>query len=147
MTFSTLEHYMTEVVSNIELRFGYPSSQEKEARINENSISLEISVNRMMLIDFEELFDNVLMKKGRENVFELLLFVALGQKVICQKVSRGTYLHNGTIFPKVTIHGDYLDKADSTGRVWLNDETINTVGREFDNYFEYEYVEFLRFKR
>jgi len=55
MTFSNLEHYMTEVVSNIELRFGPPSSQQNEELTNNRAIEHDVSVERVLLVDFEHL--------------------------------------------------------------------------------------------
>ena len=57
MSFSSLEHYMTEVVSNLELRFGLPTTQEKEDYINQKAIEWDISVQKMLKDDFEDNFN------------------------------------------------------------------------------------------
>lgn len=147
MTFSNLEHYMTEVVSNIELRFGPPSSQDREELTNSRAIEFDVSVERVLLVDFEDLLTNVWMRKDRENIFELLILIHTGESVICPDVSFGTYTHNGYRFPKIVIHGDYLDVKNSNRRLWLNDEAVEAIGRELDANFEYEYIGFDRVKK
>lgn len=144
MTFSNLEHYMTEVVSNIELRFGPPSSKDKEELTNNKAIESDVSVERVLLFDFEHLLTNVWMKKDRENIFELLILIHAGETVECPHVSFGTYTHNGYRYPKVVIRGDYLNIRNSSRRLWLNDETVEAIGEDLDENFEYEFFGFHR---
>ena len=61
MTFSGLEHYMTEVVSNLELRLGLPSTKEKEDYINRKAIEWDLSIEAMLKYDIEDIFHNVWM--------------------------------------------------------------------------------------
>lgn len=138
---------MTEVESNIELRFGPPSTKDKEDLTNDRAIEFDVSVERVLLVDFEDLLTNVWMRKDRENIFELLILIHTGESVSCPDVSFGTYTHNGYRFPKIVIHGDYLDVKNSNRRLWLNDEAIEAIGRELDANFEYEYVGFHRVKK
>lgn len=147
MTFSSLDHYMTEVVSNIELRFGMPSTEEKQEQINHRAIEWDLSIEKTLLYDFESMFTDTWMRKDRENLFELLFLIASGENVKCPKISFGSYLNNGFRYPKVTIYGDYFDKVGDGGRVWANDEMINFVGNEIDVNFDYEYVDFLRIRQ
>lgn len=138
---------MTEVVSNIEIRFGPPSTNDKEDLTNHRAIEFDVSVERVLLVDFEDLLTNVWMRKDRENIFELLILIHTGESVSCPDVSFGTYTHNGYRFPKIVIHGDYLDVKNSNRRLWLNDEAVEAIGRELDANFEYEYIGFDRVKK
>ena len=147
MTFSNLDHYTAEVVSNLELRFGPPSTNEKQDFINRRAIEYDMSVERTLIYEFEQMFHNIWMRKDRENIFELLLLITTGEKVECQNVTLGAYILNKTLYPKIVIHGDYLDIVNLSGRIWINDEIINSVGKELDENFDYEYVEFLRIKQ
>lgn len=147
MTFSNREHYMTEVVSNIELRFGPPSTQDKEELTNKRAIEFDVSIERILLDDFEYLLTNVWMKKNRENIFELLILIYAGETVECPHVSFCTYTHNGYKYPKVVIHGDYLNIRNSSRRLWLNDETLEAIGKDLDTNFEYEFFGFRRVKQ
>lgn len=147
MTFSSLDHYMTEVHSDIELRFGNPSTEEKQEFINNKAIEFDLSVERALIVEFEHMFTDVWMRKNGDNLFELLFMVTTGEDIRCRNVTVGTYAHNGTKYPKVTIHGDYLDKVDSNGRLWINDEMVDAIGKEIDINFEYSYVDFLRIKK
>lgn len=147
MTFSSLEHYMTEVVSNLELRFGPPSTKDREDLVNKRAIEFDISVERVWLVDFEDMLTNTWMRKNKENIFELLILIHTGESVVCPDVSFGTYIHNGSRYPKIVIHGDYLDIKDSKGRLWINDETANFLGKELDLNFDFEFVDFLRIKQ
>ena len=53
MTFSDLSHYMNEVHSTIEVRFGNPSSEEKRKKIEQGAIEYGFSLEKMLLYDFE----------------------------------------------------------------------------------------------
>jgi len=138
---------MTETVSNLELRFGPPSTEDKERLTDNRAIEFDVSVERVLLVDFEDLLSNVWMRKDRDNIFELLILVHAGEAVECPHVSFGTYIHNGYKYPKVVIHGDYLNIRNSSRRLWLNDETVEAIGRDLDANFEYEYVGFHRIQQ
>jgi len=147
MTFSTLQHYMTEVKSDIELRFAGASTEERQELINKRAIEYDVSVERVLIVDFEDMFNDSWMRKDRQNIFELLILIDTGKDVHCRNVSFGTYVHNGSRYPKVIIHDDYLDIKDSDERLWINDETAYFLGKELDLNFDYEFVEFLRVKQ
>lgn len=147
MEFSSLEHYMTEVVSNLELRFGPPSTEDKESLTDKRAIEFDVSVERVLLVDFEDLLTKVWMREERDNIFELLILIHAGEAVECPHVSFGIYTHNGYRYPKVVIHGDYLNIRNSSRRLWLNDETVDAIGRDLDANFEYEYVGFHRIQQ
>lgn len=147
MTFSNLEHYITEVVSNIELRFGPPSTKDREELANKRAIEWDMSVERVLLLDFEYMLTNTWMRKDGDNVFELLILIHAGESVYCPHVTFGTYTHNGYRYPKVVIHGDYFDMKNSNRRLWLNDETVEAIGRELDANFDFEYVGFYRIQQ
>ena len=138
---------MTEVVSDLELRFGFPSTAEREELTSSRAIEHDVSIERVLLVDFEYLFTNVWMKAGRENIFELLIFIASGVNVVCPDITFGTYIDKGFRLPQVVIHGDYLNIKNSNGRLWLNDEIIAEIGSELDLNFDYEFVGFNRVPR
>jgi len=147
MTFSSLDHYMTETVSNLELRFGHPSTKDREELIYKRAIEYDVSIERVLLVDFEDMLTNTWMKKDRANIFELLILIYAGESVFCPNVSFGTYTHNGSRYPKVVIHGDYLNIKNSNRRLWLNDEIVDAIGKELDENFEFEYIDFLRVRK
>jgi hypothetical protein len=138
---------MTEVHSTLELRFGNPSNDKKQEEIEKDSIEFGYSIQKMLLYDFEYRFINQWFKEGRENILELMSVYIFNQKVRCSKVTYGTYKNNGISYPKIVIHDDYWDRIDSDGRVWVNDEMIEDLGKEFDLTFQFEYVDFLRIKK
>ena len=144
MTFSSLEHYMTEVVSNLELRFGLPTTKEKEDYISQKAIEWDTSVQKMLKDDFEDNFHNIMMRLPDEHFFRLCFQMIVCEEVTCPKVTLETYTLNDAQYPKIVIHGDYLDKVKSNGRIWVNDEIIEAVGKEIENYFDYEFVDFQR---
>ena len=138
---------MTEVVSRIELRFGAASSEWRQEISNKRAIECDVSVERVLNVDFEDMFNSSWMRKDGDNLFELLIFIKTGEKVNCKNLSFATYIHKGTQYPKVIIHGDYLDIKDINRRLWLNDETINFIGEEIDLNFEYQFVDFERIRQ
>jgi hypothetical protein len=138
---------MNEVNSIIEFRFGNCSSDEKREKIENQAIEFGISVEKMLLFDFERILTESWMKKDRESIFELFFIYLFNQNIARPNVSFGTYSHKGTKYPKIILHEDYLDTKDFTGRVWINDEMISRIGNEIDLYFEFEFVEGLRLKK
>lgn len=60
MTFSTLEHYMTEVKSNIELCFGLPSTEKCEKNVNDLCIKYGYTYEEIRIIEFKNLLERVL---------------------------------------------------------------------------------------
>ena len=147
MTFSSLEHYMTEVVSSLELRLGVPVTKEKEDYINQKAIEWDLSVQAMRRHDFEDIFHNIMMRKRDRNFFDLCFQMVVCEEVTSPKVSLESYTFNDAQYPKIVIHGDYLNKVMSDGRIWVNDEIISEVGKVIEDYFDYEFVEFLRVKQ
>lgn len=138
---------MSEVVSNLELRFGPPSTKEREELVNKRAIEYDVSVERVLLVDFEEMLSDTWMRKDGDNIFELLILIHTGEHVDCPDVSFSTYIHNGYTYPKVVIHGDYLNIRNTNRRLWLNDQTVAAIGKELDENFDYEFIDFLRLKK
>ncbi|MBT8587840.1 hypothetical protein G6675_06090 [Polynucleobacter paneuropaeus] len=138
---------MNEVVSKLEIRLGLPSTKEKEDYINKKAIEWDLSIEAMLRYDIEDLFHNIWMRKRDKNFFDLCFQMVVCEEVLSPKVTLESYTFNNVRYPKIIIHGDYLDKVNSDGRIWVNDEIINSVGREIENYFDYEYVDFLRVKK
>lgn len=130
--------------SKIELRFGPPSSAWREELTTKRAIECNISYERMLLIDFEDMFINAWMKEDRESIFELLIFIHAGVKVDCRNVSFGTYIHNGFKYPKVVMQSDTFKSKKSGKLVRLSDSVINSMGEHLDGDFDFEYVEFKR---
>ena len=147
MSFSSLEHYMTEIVSNLELYFGLPTTKEKEDYINQKAIEWDISIEKMLKEDFSDIFHNIMMRLPDEHFFKLCFQMVICEEVSCPKVTLESYTFNNAQYPKIVIHGDYLDKVNSNGRVWVNDEIIEQVGKEIEHFFDYEFVEFRRIKQ
>jgi len=81
MTFSKLDNYMTEVVSQIELRFGGASSEWRQEISNKRAIECDVSVERVLNVDFEDMLKNTWMREDKENLFELLILIKTGEKV------------------------------------------------------------------
>jgi hypothetical protein len=147
MSFSNLEHYMTEVVSSLELRIGLPSTKEKEDYINQKAIEWDLSIQAMRKYDFEDIFQNIMMRKRERNFFDLCFQMVVCEEVTSPKVTLESYIFNNVQYPKIVIHGDYLDKVMSDGRIWVNDEIISRVGKVIEDYFDYEFVNFLRVRQ
>jgi hypothetical protein len=130
--------------SDIEIRFGGASTREKQEFLDRRAIEFDVSVERALLIEFEDMFTSTWMRKNEENIFELLFLIIASEKVICRDVEFGTYKQNNNLYPKITIHGDFLKVLGSDRELWICDEYIEAVGMELDLNFDYEYVGFLR---
>ena len=146
MTFSSLEHYMTEVKSNLELYFGLPSNEEQQKKIDELSIQYGYPFEEMSFNEFEYFYEKTQLKpeKGENSFFELCFFVAVGEKVSIPKVTLEKHKYRGYDCPKLVVHDEYLQKFYSDGRIFINDEIITKVGQDIDYYIGYEFIEFHR---
>ena len=69
MTFSNLSHYMTEIHSTLELRFGNPSSEEKRKKIEHGAIEYGFSLEKMLLYDFERCLNETWMREEGDSIF------------------------------------------------------------------------------
>jgi hypothetical protein len=138
------EVLMTEPISRLELLFGLPSTDEKEELTSKRAIEHDVSVERVLLVDFEHLVNTVWMKRDGENIFELLIFIHAEKAVVCSDVSFDTYLHNGYRYPKVVINSDHVKIKNSDQRLWLSNNVVEAIGRDLDDYFEYAFVGFRR---
>ena len=72
---------MTEVVSNLELRLGLPSTKEKEDYINRKAIEWDLSVQGMRTHDFDHIFHNIMMRKRDRNFFDLCFQMVVNEEV------------------------------------------------------------------
>ena len=143
----SLEHYMNEVVSKLEIYLGLPSTKEKVDYINKKAIEWGLSIHAMRKHDFEDIFHNILMKKRDGNFFDLCFQMIICEEATSPRVTLESYTFQKFQYSKIVIHGDYLDKVMSDGRIWVNDKIINGIGKEIENYFDYEYVDFKREKK
>lgn len=130
--------------SDIEIRFGGPSTYEKQEFLDRRAIEFDVSIQRAILIEFEHMFTTNWMRKDEENIFELLFLILTNKKVSCRDVEFGTYRHKKYLYPKIIIHGDSLKLLGSEKEIWITDEHIETIGMELDLYFDYEYIGFER---
>ena len=135
---------MTEVHSTIEVRFGNPSSEEKRKKIEQGAIEYGFSLEKMLLYDFERVLNETWMREEGSSIFQLFSIYLFGTHIKNPKATFGTYKFKDSLYPKLVFHDDYWDKSDSDGRIWINDEMIEKIGKEIDENFEYEYVDFLR---
>ena len=147
MVFSDLSEYMNEPHSKIEILFGNPSSDKKLQDIEKYSIELDFSLEKMLLYDFEDRFTNQWFRAGREDIFYLMCVYLFNLQVKPSKITHGIYKYKGVSYPKIVIHDDYWDRIDTNGRVWINDEIAEGLGREMDALFDIEYVEFKRIRK
>jgi hypothetical protein len=147
MTFSDFSHYMTEVHSTIEIRFGNPSCEKKQKKIEDGAIEYGFSLEKMLLYDFERCLNETWIRKEGDSIFQLFSIYLFDTHVKNPKVSFGTYKFKDTLYPKLVFDDDYLDKSDSVGRIWMSDEMIKKIGKEIDENFDYEYVDFQRIKK
>ena len=138
---------MTEVHSIIELRFGNLSSELQEKKIERGAIEYGLSIEKMLLYEFERVFDELWMREGKESIFQLFSIYLFNTHIKNPKVSFGTYKFKGSIYPKLVFHDDYWEKLDSIEKIWINDEMIEKIGKEIDDNFDYEYVDFRRIKK
>jgi len=143
-TFSDLSHYMTEVHSTIEVRFGNPSTEEKQKKIEQGAIEYGFSLEKMLLYDFERCLKKTWIREEGDSIFQLFSIYLFNTHIENPKVTFGKYKFKDSFYPKLVFHDDYWDKSDSDGRIWINDEMIEKIGKEIDENFEYEYVDFLR---
>ena len=151
MFISDKQHSMTENNSVIEIHFGVPSSLEKEDFINSESIKYGCSVERMLVDDFTRIFNTIWMKPGGPNIFKIFFKLYFGSKmkdeITCPEVTFGTYKNKENLYPKVIIHGEYLENVRTKEYMLITDEMIEWTGKELDLDYDFEYVEFLRIKK
>ena len=55
-----------------------------------------------------------------------------------------SYIANGFKLPMIVLSNDHLTLADTKEKIYIDDELLESFGKEFEEHFEYEYVGFLR---
>ncbi|QWD13104.1 hypothetical protein G6703_02205 [Polynucleobacter paneuropaeus] len=140
---------MTEVKSNLELYFGLPSTEKCEKNVNDICIRYGYTYEEVRNIEFRTMFETLMKFRNDEgSTFTELFFISvLGERVTGPTVTYGTYKLNGNIYPKLVIHGEFLEKVNTNGRIFINDEIIDKVGQQLDLLFEFEFVESRRIKQ
>ncbi|WP_215295817.1 hypothetical protein [Polynucleobacter sp. JS-JIR-5-A7] len=140
---------MTEVKSNIELCFGLPSTEKCEKNVNDICIRYGYTYEEVRIIEFRAMFETLMKFRNDEgSTFTELFFISvLGERVTGPTVTYGTYDLNGNTYPKLIYHGEYLEKVNTNGRIFINDEIINKVGQHMESLFEFEFVESRRVKQ
>lgn len=140
---------MTEVKSNLELCFGLPSTEECEENINKICIKYGYTYEEVRIIEFRTMFERYLEFRNEEgSTFSELFFISVvGELVTGPTVTFEAYQLNGNTYPKLIFHGEYLNKVNTDGRIFINDEIINQVGRELDKLFGFEFLESRRIRQ
>ena len=133
-------------MSKIELLFGGPLSDYEEVSVENYAYSWDVSIETAVIHQFRHWVNHLSKSKNgdKDNFFELLVYIDTNQMLKLPKISAGIYRHNGFVLPKMIIHGDYgIDKT--TGQsIFLAEEHINAIGRNFEDEIAYEYFEYQR---
>jgi hypothetical protein len=70
--------------------------------------------------------------------------IALDQSVKAPKAKFDTYLNKSFKLPMIVLSSDYLTHIPSKEKIFIEDELIDIIGNDFEGYFDYEYVGFVR---
>lgn len=135
-------------MAKIELYFGHPQQEKSWKGVEEHAYNQNINIESAVIRGFKAV-NSVLIRSNEQgdNYFELVLMCLTKCSYKFPKVTTGIYKRRGFVYPKLVIHGDTLKDKESGKRNFLTDEFIESIGKEFDNDFDYEYFDFKRFGR
>ena len=132
-------------MAKIELYFGHPQKEKTLDGVEDHAYKQEINIESAVIREFKAV-NSVLTKKNVDNdtYFELVLISWIGINCQLPKMTTGVYKERGFVFPKLVIHGDTCKVKDSGERIFISDEYINCIGKDFDDDFDFQYFGFKR---
>ncbi len=133
-------------MARIELYFGHPQDEKHWDGVEDCAYNQDINIETAVIRGFKAV-NSVLTRPNAENdnYFELVLISWIGINCKLPKITTGVYKQRGFVFPKLVIHGDTCKDKKSGKRIFISDEYINCIGKDFDNDFDYEFFGFKRF--
>lgn len=132
-------------MSKIELYFGHPQQEKHWDGVENCAYNQDINIETAVIRGFKAI-NSVLVRQNEQNdnYFELVALSLTGHLYKFPKITTGIYKERGFVFPKLTIHGDILKDKENGKRVFLSDELAESIGKDFDDDFDYEYFGFKR---
>jgi hypothetical protein len=133
-------------MAKIEIYFGHPQDEKHWDGVENCSYNQDINIETAVIRGFKSV-NSVLIRQNEQNdnYFELVVMSLTGQLYKFPKITTGVYKERGFVFPKLVINGDILKNKKTGNRIFLCDELIESIGKDFDNDFDYEYFGFKRF--
>ena len=126
-------------MGKINIKFGYPISDEEQELLCERAIEGDCSVETELCAGFERLLNSLNIRKGKDNFFDLIFLVASQKQVISPRVSYGSYFENGHKLPMMVLEDDYLLTGDSE-KLFISNNFLDELGKIYQTEFDYEYV-------
>lgn len=135
-------------MAKIEIYFGHPQQEKHWDGVEDCAYNQDINIESAVIRGFKAI-NSVLTKQNEQddNYFELVALSLTGQLYKFPKITTGIYKERGFVFPKLIIHGDTLKHKDTGKRIFLSDEVVELIGKDFDSDFDYEYFGFKRIGR
>ena len=130
-------------MGKINIKFGYPTSQEELERLSERAIFHDETVEGALCYEFEITLTSLANKQSPENFFDLVFLAVSGHKVVAPKVRFSSYLENGHRLPMMELKDDFLISEDIV-RIYISDDLIDGLGELYQTEFDYEYAGFER---
>ncbi len=132
-------------MAKVEIYFGNPNSEKEWNWVESFCDSLNIGVEASIFKNFNISLQNFVEvdEKGK-TYFELIISCINGDMVKLPKMTAGTYKHNGFVFPKLVIHGDYALDTETKKSIFISDTFIEAIGKECELDFSYDYYGFKR---
>ena len=132
-------------MAKIELYFGHPQKEKSWQGVEDHAYNQDINIESAVIREFKAV-NSVLTKKNFDNdtYFELVLISWIGINCKLPKITTGVYKQRGFVFPKLVLNGDTCKVKDSGERIFISDEFINCIGKDFDDDFDFEYFGFKR---
>lgn len=130
---------------SIEMRFSNLIDTSYEEILNERAIEWDTSFNYVFLEGFQRLIEKTLKpKRDGHNYFDLIFLIILGKTVVAPPVMYKTYLYKATKMPMFVFTKNYLIDCNTSEKIYISDQALNELGKEFEGDFDYEFVNFTR---
>lgn len=135
-------------MAKIEIYFGHPQREKSWEGVEEHAYNQDINIESAVIRGFKAI-NSVLTRQNDQYdyYFELVALSLTGELYKLPKITTGIYKERGFVFPKLVIHGDTLKHKDTGKRIFLSDEVVELIGKDFDSDFDYEYFGFKRIGR
>lgn len=132
-------------MAKIELFFGNPSTDKRMDEVEEWAFDRNVNIETANIQNFKALMYHLIRpNKDGNNYFELSICIETGLELRLPRLSIGTYLDRGFIFPKLIVHSFYAKDIEAQKRYLITDDWLEIIGRTFEDEFYFEYYGFAR---
>ena len=140
---------------SIEMYFGNPFAEDIKSKLEQRAVDWERSIQFIYLDEFKHIFHHYSKRKkfdvevyGKHSLTMFdsccVYFANIDGVFYSPPVKLGTYTYNNFRYSKLILKDGWLRNEKKKKEFPLTDEVIEKLGKEYENMFKFEFIEFKR---